>query len=60
MQAPDVEDSDTLNGQVLEVEVAALTDSIGDLKARLAEVRPPHDPAGRGGERVREGGRQRP
>ena len=39
MQAPDVDDSDTLNGQVLELEVTSLTDSIGDLKTRLAEVR---------------------
>ena len=38
VQAPDVDDSDTLNGQVLELEVTSLTDSIGDLKTRLAEV----------------------
>lgn len=38
VQAPDVDDSDTLNGQVLELEVTALTDSVGDLKTRLAEV----------------------
>jgi hypothetical protein len=31
-----------LNGQILEVEVASLTDSIAALKARLAEVRMPH------------------
>ena len=39
VQAPDADDSDTLNGQILEVEVASLTDSIAALKARLAEVR---------------------
>ena len=39
MQAPDADDSDMLNGQILEVEVASLSDSIAALKARLAEVR---------------------
>ncbi|BDA49786.1 Splicing factor 3A subunit 1 [Coccomyxa sp. Obi] len=35
---PDVEDNEALNGQILEVEVSSLTDSIGDIKARLADV----------------------
>ncbi len=39
-QAPDVEGNAALNGQVLEVEVAALTDTVGSLKARIAEVGP--------------------
>lgn len=40
-QAPDVEGNAALNGQVLEVEVAALTDTVGSLKARIAEVGSP-------------------
>jgi splicing factor 3A subunit 1 len=35
---PDLEDNDQLNGQILEVEVASLRDTVGDIKARLAEV----------------------
>lgn len=35
---PDVEDNEALNGQILEVEVSSLTDSVGDIKARLADV----------------------
>jgi hypothetical protein len=35
---PDVDGNDKLNGQVLEVEVGSLSDSISELKARLAEV----------------------
>lgn len=35
---PDVSGNERLNGQVLEVEVGSLSDSVGDLKARLAEV----------------------
>lgn len=35
---PDDSDNPALNGQVLEVEVASLGSSIGDLKARLADV----------------------
>eukprot|EP00887_Chlorella_sp_A99_P000243 scaffold13.g243.t1 len=38
IQCPDVEGSDKLNGQLLAVEVASLGDSIGALKARLADV----------------------
>lgn len=38
MLCPDVEDNEALNGQILEVEVSSLTDSIGDIKARLADV----------------------
>lgn len=34
---PDESDSDKLNGQVLEVEVATLGSTIGELKSRLAE-----------------------
>ena len=41
MAAPDVEANEQLNGQILEVEVAALSDNIGAFKARLAEVRRP-------------------
>lgn len=37
-QAPTVEGNATLQGQVLEVEVAALTDTVGSLKARIAQV----------------------
>ena len=35
---PDVENNEALTGQVLEVEVASLADSVGSLKARLSEV----------------------
>ena len=35
---PDLDDYEALSGQLLEVEVAALTDTVGELKARLAEV----------------------
>lgn len=35
---PEADDNDSLNGQLLEVEVATLTDTVGALKARLAEV----------------------
>ena len=35
---PNLDDSDMLNGQMLEVEVGSLTDSIGELKSRLADV----------------------
>lgn len=38
IQCPDVEDNAELNGQLLAVEVAALSDSVGDLKARLQAV----------------------
>ena len=34
---PEEADYEKLNGQVLEVEVASLANTIGDLKARLAE-----------------------
>lgn len=33
-----VDDNELLNGQLLEVEVASLQDTIGELKGRLAEV----------------------
>ena len=35
---PDTDENANLNGQVLEVEVASLATSVGELKARLAEV----------------------
>ena len=35
---PDVEDNDNLNGQLLEMEVASLLDTVSAIKARLAEV----------------------
>mmetsp|Transcript_45379 Transcript_45379/g.117580 ORF Transcript_45379/g.117580 Transcript_45379/m.117580 type:complete len:714 (-) Transcript_45379:156-2297(-) len=35
---PDVDGNDKLNGQVLEVEVASLSDTVSVVKARLAEV----------------------
>ena len=35
---PSESDNEHLNGQVLDVEVATLSTTIGDLKARLAEV----------------------
>ena len=35
---PDVEDHTGLNGQLLEIEVASLLDTVADIKARLAEV----------------------
>jgi splicing factor 3A subunit 1 len=35
---PNMDDSDMLNGQMLEVEVGSLTDSIGELKSRLSDV----------------------
>lgn len=35
---PNLDDSDMVNGQMLEVEVGSLTDSIGELKSRLADV----------------------
>ncbi len=38
VQCPEVEGSDKLVGQILEVEVASLTDSVGHFKSRLAEV----------------------
>lgn len=38
VQAPDLEGNEVMNGQLLEVEVSALTDLIGSLKSRLAEV----------------------
>ena len=38
MAVPDVEGNDKLNGQVLEVEVGSLSDSVSDLKARIADV----------------------
>ena len=38
VQCPAVEDSEQLNGQILEVEVGTLSDTIGELKARLTEV----------------------
>lgn len=38
ISVPDVDGNDKLNGQVLEVEVGSLSDSISELKARLAEV----------------------
>ena len=39
VQVPEVEGNEVLRGQVLAVEVAGLTDSLGTFKARLAEVR---------------------
>uniref|UniRef100_A0A061QIM6 Splicing factor 3A subunit 1 n=1 Tax=Tetraselmis sp. GSL018 TaxID=582737 RepID=A0A061QIM6_9CHLO len=36
--APDVEGNDKLNGQILEVEMPSLSETVGDLKARLAGV----------------------
>lgn len=39
LQVPEVEGSEVLQGQVLAVEVAGLTDGVGAFKARLAEVR---------------------
>lgn len=38
MLCPDLPEHAELNGQLLEVEVAGLTDTIGQLKARLAGV----------------------
>jgi splicing factor 3A subunit 1 len=38
VQVPEVEGNEVLQGQVLAVEVAGLTDSLGTFKARLAEV----------------------
>lgn len=38
VQAPDLEGNEVMNGQLLEVEVAGLTDLVGALKSRLAEV----------------------
>lgn len=35
---PNSEESEMLNGQLLEVEVASLQDTVGELKSRLAEV----------------------
>ena len=35
---PDVEDNESLNGQLLEMEVASLLDSVSAIKARLADV----------------------
>ncbi|CAL5220560.1 g2597 [Coccomyxa viridis] len=35
---PDVEDNENLNGQLLEMEVASLLDTVSAIKARLAEV----------------------
>ena len=35
---PNSDESDMLNGQLLEVEVASLQDTVGELKQRLAEV----------------------
>lgn len=35
---PDLEDNDQLNGQILEVEVSSLRDTVGEIKTRLAEV----------------------
>jgi hypothetical protein len=33
---PEVEDQEQLNGQLLEVEVSSLSDTVGDMKARAA------------------------
>eukprot|EP00884_Botryococcus_braunii_P002572 jgi/Botrbrau1/12315/Bobra.0205s0013.1 len=38
IQCPDIDDNAELNGQLLAVEVASLSDSVGDLKARLQAV----------------------
>ncbi len=38
VQCPEVEGNDKLIGQILEVEVASLADSVGDFKGRLADV----------------------
>ncbi len=35
---PDLEDNEQLNGQILEVEVSSVRDTVGEIKARLAEV----------------------
>ena len=35
---PNTDESEMLNGQLLEVEVASLQDTVGELKSRLAEV----------------------
>lgn len=35
---PEADDNDSLNGQMMEVDVATLTDTVGSLKARLADV----------------------
>lgn len=35
---PDVEDNEHLKGQLLEMEVASLLDTVAAIKARLAEV----------------------
>lgn len=35
---PNSDESEMLNGQLLEVEVASLQDTLGELKSRLAEV----------------------
>ena len=34
---PNSDESDMLNGQLMEVEVASLQDTVGELKSRLAE-----------------------
>ena len=34
VMCPDVEEQEQLNGQLLEVEVSSLTDTVGDMKAR--------------------------
>ena len=38
VMCPEADDNTSLNGQLLEVEVASLTDTVGALKARLADV----------------------